>query len=510
MREWSLARRLLVLQVAIVAVVVGGGSILAYLDAARNTEESARREVVAVAYAIAAAPTIVSALDTPRPAETIQPFAERARTTAGVDFVTIMSRDGIRFSHPNPAEIGGHFLGHTAEALAGGTVLETYTGTLGPSIRAVVPVFSATHQVVAMVSVGITVNTIAEEIQGRLVSVALVAVAALAVGLTGTYLVSARLRQQTRGMGPARLRRMIDYHESILHAVHEGLLLLDRHGIVTLCNDAGRELLGLPEDVEGRPVAALGLPASFVDSMMAAGPVRDEIHVTDRRVVVVNKSEVPSQGFVVTLRDHTDLQVLTGELDSVKGFAESLRSQAHEAANRLHTVVSLIELDRTNEAVRFATEELEIAQRLTDQVVGAVGEPVLAALLLGKMASASERGIELIITPDTQVDETPLPGRDLVTVLGNLIDNAMDAAVDGDDPAKVYVTVRKNGPALVLRVADTGHGLASEAAFERGWSTKDGNRGLGLALVGQTVRRYGGTVEVGREQGAVFTVRIPE
>ncbi|MFD1046358.1 topoisomerase C-terminal repeat-containing protein [Kibdelosporangium lantanae] len=164
MREWSLARRLLVLQVAIVAVVVGGGSILAYLDAARNTEDSARREVVAVAYAIAAAPTIVSALDTPRPAETIQPFAERARTTAGVDFVTIMSRDGIRFSHPNPAEIGGHFLGHTEEALAGGTVLETYTGTLGPSIRAVVPVFSATHQVVAMVSVGITVNTIAEEL----------------------------------------------------------------------------------------------------------------------------------------------------------------------------------------------------------------------------------------------------------------------------------------------------------------------------------------------------------
>ncbi|WP_415830442.1 sensor histidine kinase, partial [Kibdelosporangium persicum] len=144
-----------------------------------------------------------------------------------------------------------------------------------------------------------------------------------------------------------------------------------------------------------------------------------------------------------TLRDHTDLQALTGELDSVKGFAESLRSQAHEAANRLHTVVSLIELDRTDEAVRFATEELEIAQQLTDRVVGAVGEPVLAALLLGKTAEASERGVELVITPDTHIDETTLPGRDLVTILGNLIDNALDAAVEGTQPPRVFVTVRK-------------------------------------------------------------------
>ncbi|TCO53151.1 ATP-binding protein [Actinocrispum wychmicini] len=511
MREWSLARQLLVLQVVIVGVIVGGGSILAYLDAARNTDDAARREVLAVAYSVAAAPSVQAALSTPRPSDALQPFAEQVRKDTDVDFVTIMSPDGIRFSHPNPAAIGQHFLGHTEGALAGGIVTETYTGTLGPSIRAVVPVFSSSRQVVALVSVGITVTAIAEELRSRLFAVVLVGVAALAVGLAGTYLVSARLRRQTRGMGPARLRRMIDYHESILHAVREGLLLLDRVGTVTLCNDAARDLLGVPEDADGRPLASLGLPLSLVDSLLSEGPVRDEIHVTDRRVLVVNKSLVWSQGSVVTLRDHTDLQVLTGELDSVKGFAESLRSQAHEAANRLHTVVSLIELDRTAEAIRFATDELQVAQRLTDRVVGAVHEPVLAALLLGKMASASERGIELVVTPDTQIDETSLPGRDLVTVLGNLIDNAMDAALDGDEPAKVFVTVRKSASSVVLRVADTGRGLeASQAAFERGWSTKDGNRGLGLALVGQTVRRYGGTIEVGHDGGAVFTVRIPE
>ncbi|SMD05806.1 ATP-binding protein [Kibdelosporangium aridum] len=511
MREWSLARQLLVLQVVIVGVIVGGGSILAYLDAARNTEDTARREVVAVAKSVADTPTLLMALTTPRPTEILQPFAEDVRHDTGVDFITIMNPEGIRFTHPNPQEIGRHFLGNTKEALEGGVLTETFVGTLGPSVRAVVPVFSA-DRVVALVAVGITVEAIADELSGQLVAVIAVGVAALGVGLIGTYFVSARVRRQTRGMGPARLGRMIDYHESILHAVHEGLMLLDRHGTVTLCNDAARDLLGVPEDVDGKKLSSLGLPSSLVNRLLSDGPVRDEIHVTDRRVIVVNKSKLPTHGAVVTLRDHTDLQALTGELDSVKGFAESLRSQAHEAANRLHTVVSLIELDRTDEAVRFATEELEIAQQLTDRVVGAVGEPVLAALLLGKTAEASERGVELVITPDTHIDETAMPGRDLVTILGNLIDNALDAAVEGTEAPKVFVTVRKSNSELILRVADTGPGLddeTSRAAFTRGWSTKDSNRGLGLALVGQTVRRYGGTIELGQEIGAVFTVRLP-
>nr|WP_042187144.1 sensor histidine kinase [Kibdelosporangium sp. MJ126-NF4]CEL17842.1 two-component system sensor kinase [Kibdelosporangium sp. MJ126-NF4]CTQ90934.1 two-component system sensor kinase [Kibdelosporangium sp. MJ126-NF4] len=511
MREWSLARQLLVLQVVIVAVIVVGGSIVAYLDAARSTEDTARREVVAVAKSVADAPTVVSALTASTPSDLLQPFAEDVRHDTGVDFITIMNTDRVRYTHPNPQEIGKQFLGNTRDALDGQVLTETFVGTLGPSVRAVVPVFSA-DRVVALVAVGITVAAIADELSGKLLAVVLVAAAALAVGLIGTYFVSARVRRQTRGMGPAQLGRMIDYHESILHAVHEGLLLLDRHGVVTLCNDAARDLLGVADDVEGKRLPALGLPASLVDSLLSDGPVHDEIHVTDRSVLVVNKSELPMHGAVVTVRDHTDLQALTGELDSVKGFAESLRSQAHEAANRLHTVVSLIELERTDEAVRFATEELEIAQQLTDRVVGAVREPVLAALLLGKMAEASERGVELVITPDTHIEETALPGRDLVTILGNLIDNAFDAAIEGGQAPRVFVTVRSTGDEVLLRVADTGPGLdeeASRAAFSRGWSTKDANRGLGLALVGQAVRRSGGTIELGQEVGAVFTVRLP-
>ncbi|URM99181.1 ATP-binding protein [Actinomadura madurae] len=732
--RWSLARQLLVLQAAIVGLLVAAGAILAYLDSGRAADDTARQTVTALASSIADSQNVQAALATPQPSRLLQPYAERVRHDTGVDFITIMTPAGIRYTHPNPSRIGGTFVGNTAPAVAGRTFSETYTGTLGPSVRAVAPVFGEDGRVVALVSVGITIRAISAELRQRLISLAVVAAVVLAVGMVGSYLVSARLRRQTRGVAPDELRQMFDYYEAILHAVREGLLILDRTGRVVLCNDAARDLLdltphppnpptnpnapanatpakrratapatkaptnptaepvkksdappgtktaaeldvepavqrdapagtepatnptagpveksraargtqtaanvdpaeqrdvshgtgaaanpgekpverrdavrgakgavnpgeepveqrdavrgmeaaaepgvGLAErldvtdgaegaakpgvepmerrgvvrgadsvakgrvggrservggrargvvaagDVQGRLVTELGLPEELVATLMSAEPRSDEIHVGDTRVLVVNTSPVRSRdramGNVVTLRDHTELQGLTGELDTVRGFAESLRSQAHEAANRLHTVVSLVELGRPEQAVEFATAELETAQRLTDRVVGSVTEPVLAALLLGKSAEAGERGVELVIAEDAVIEAVIEP-RDLVTILGNLIDNAVDAAIEGavHRPPRVVVAAREEEGELVLEVSDSGPGVdpsAVPAMFRRGWTTKSSGgpvgHGLGLALVGQAVRRHGGEVAVGagRESGAVFTVRLP-
>jgi sensor histidine kinase regulating citrate/malate metabolism len=518
MTGWSLARQLLVLQVIIVGFVVAAGAVLAYLDVAGRAEEASRDEVVSVALTIADSPAVIDAVEAPSPSVILQPFAERVRHDTGVDFITIMDPGGRRFTHPDPDRIGERFLGHIDEALAGKVFTETYTGTLGPSVRAVVPIRDG-RTIVGLVSVGITLDAIAGQVRDRVVPLVLVALGALLVGMTGTYLVSRRLARQTHGLGPAELGRRLEYHEAILHTVREGLLLVDQGGRVTLCNDGARELLDLDGDVEGKALTDLGLPAEMVASMAPNRTTRDEIHLTERRVLVVNCAPVRADnhvhGTVVTLRDHTDLQSLTGELDSVRGFAESLRSQAHEAANRLHTVVSLVELGRYDEAVEFATAELAVAQQLTDRVVDAVSEPVLAALLLGKAAEANERGVELVITQETEIDDAVLGGtlapRDVVTILGNLIDNALDAALEGGAAPKVFVTARAEGGELLLCVEDTGAGLeAGEVAFDRGWSTKADGRGLGLALVRQAVRRGRGSIEVGRgERGAVFTVRLP-
>ncbi|QKV92479.1 sensor histidine kinase [Streptomyces sp. NA02950] len=527
-RPRSLAGQLFAMQVVLVAALVAGCAVFAYVTDGRQAEVAARRQATAAAAAIAASPAVAEAVRSDDPSARLQPYAEKVRRDTGVTFVTIMNTRGIRWTHPDPEQIGARYLGHIKPALRGRIFPETYTGTLGPSVRVVAPVRDARAggRITALVSAGITVDTISAKVRRQLLALLGVALAALAVGGVAAYIINARLRRHTHGMNAAELSRMHDYHEAALHAVREGLLMLDGRRRIALINDAGRELLGLSGDTVGAYVTELGLPPPLTGALLATEPRVDELHLTAERLLVVNTSPVSSgekRGTVVTLRDHTELQTLSGELDSVRGFAEALRSQAHEAANRLHAVVSLIELGRADEAVDFATAELELAQALTDQVVAAVAEPVLAALLLGKAAQASERGVELVLAPASRIDDgvlpPGLPARDLVTILGNLLDNATDAAAEGVGSgaarsARVTVTARAADGELTLRVADTGAGLdpaAAEEIFRRGWSTKSPGRGLGLALVQQAVRRNAGTVRVSAAEGggAEFTVRLP-
>ncbi|MDO0925655.1 sensor histidine kinase [Streptomyces sp. TG1A-8] len=525
-RPRSLAGQLFAMQAVLVAVVVAGCALFTYVSDRRQAEDAAARHATAVARSVADSPSVGAAVRTPDPTAALQPYALRVTRDANVDFVTIMSPRGIRWTHPERRQIGRHFLGRTGPALRGRTFTETYTGTLGPSVRAVTPVRDG-GRIVGLVSAGIKVEAISERVRGQVTALLGVAGGALLLGAVGTYVVNARLRRHTHGMNATELSRMHDYHQAALHAVREGLLMLDGRHRVALINDGGRELLGVggtaDPDVIGRPVADLGLPAPLTGALLSSAPRVDEVHLTASRVLVVNTSPVSGgerRGTVVTLRDVTELQALTGELDFERGFSQALRSQAHEAANRLHTVVSLIELGRAQEAVEFATAELELAQALTDRVVAAVGEPVLAALLLGKTAQANERGVELVVSADSRLDDSVLPSglpaRELVTILGNLIDNAVDAA-QGSARARVTVTARALAAGLVLRVSDTGPGVDpahADLVFRRGFSTKPagpGGRGLGLALVRQAVTRLGGTLEVARarEGGAVFEARLP-
>ncbi|MFD8615970.1 ATP-binding protein [Streptomyces sp. NPDC059513] len=550
-RPRSLAGQLFAMQVVLIAAVVAGCAVFAYVSGSAQAEQTATRQVRAAAVAVADSPSVREAIRTPDPSAVLQPYAEQVRRDTGIAFVTIMDTERRRWTHPDASLIGETFLGHTEEALAGATFTETYTGTLGPSIRVVTPVRDG-EEIIGLVSAGITVDRVSSQVREQLGALALAAGGALALGGIGTYVINARLRRHTHGMNAAELSRLHDYHQATLHAVREGLLMLDGQRRIALINDAGRELLGIAPETEalGRTVDELALPAPLTGALLASEARVDELHLTADRVVVVNTRPVVGgerRGTVVTLRDHTELQALTGELDSERGFTQALRSQAHEAANRLHTVVSLIELGRVEEAVEFATAELELAQVLTDRVVGAVEEPVLAALLLGKAAQANERGVELELAEDSLIDDGALPAslaqRDLVTILGNLIDNAVDAASEGDAAgavpaqrtapqggsagavphrtapqgagrARVTVTALADERELLLRVSDTGPGIGPEEAdevFRRGWSTHGAGRGLGLALVRQAAHRNGGSVELDRapEGGARFTVRLP-
>src|SRR5215211_4078201 len=500
-RASSVARQILVLQLMVVLIVVLAALALAYLDARADQRRQAGEAALAVATTTADSPQILAALATPDPSVQLQPWAERIRRDTGTDFVVVMSPDGVRYTHPNPSQIGGHYLGSIAEAQRGESHVEEFTGTLGPSVRAVVPVRNGSD-VVALVAVGITTAAIERSLWPSLIAIAIAAGAVLAAGAAGAWAISRRLDRQTHGLGEREITRMFEYYDAVV-------------------NDEARELLGLELGVVGKRVGELMLPEPMIDSVLGEGTVTDEIHLVGPRMLVVNKTPAVWSGRVVgsviTLRDHTDLQAISGELDSAKGLADTLRSQNHEAANRLHTVVSLIEMGRPDDAVEFATRELEVAQQLTDRVVTAVDEPVLAAVLLGKSAQAQERGIDFTIDADSRVSDLGIEPSAVVTMVGNLVDNAMDAAAETEPPHRVAIRVVADRERFRLTVDDSGPGLSpAEAAqaFRRGWSTKGTTgglgRGIGLALVVQAVRSHRGTISVDRGPlgGARFDIVI--
>jgi two-component system CitB family sensor kinase len=521
-RRWSLARQLLVLQVALLLVVLLA-ALAAAVQVSRDRQQSAARDkVLSLAQSVAANPYVVEQASTARPWLRLQPYAERIRRETDVDFVVIMAPDRTRWSHPNPAEIGKPFIGTIEPALRGHAFTETHTGTLGPSVRAVAPVRDPRGRIVALVSVGITTQALHEQLLGQLPFLIVGAVVLLAVALLGSGLVSRRLRRQTRGADAQTLAQLFASHEAVLHSIREGLLVTDRAGRVGVVNDECRRLLGIEADVTGVPAADLPVAESVRELLASGRSAADELHLTDARVLVVNQQPVEWQGnhygTVTTLRDRTELEALTGELDTTKAFAESLRSQAHETANRLHTMIVLIETGRSDEAVRYAASQLELSQQLTDRVMAAIEEPALAALLLGKTAQAAERNVELSLVVDGTITSGGIPPNDLVTIVGNLVDNAIDASAESTGTRAVSVRLHASDHELVVQVEDTGSGLPDdlvESAFTRGWSTKaardHGGRGLGLALVRQTAARHGGAVSVSRspDGGASFVVRLP-
>ncbi|NUR74727.1 MAG: GHKL domain-containing protein, partial [Thermoleophilia bacterium] len=247
---------------------------------------------------------------------------------------------------------------------------------------------------------------------------------------------------------------------------------------------------------------------------------QDQVVVLGERVLVANRMPVEvrgrSIGAVVTLRDRTELDALSRELHDIRNLADALRAQEHGFQHRLHVISGLIELGRYDDAVQEINRSSLLHQELAASLFDRVGDPILAALLLGKAAVASEHGVTL----DVHSTELPHELEDvhsLVAMLGNLIDNALESASNGDGRRQVDVSLQAEGGELLITVHDSGPGIdpaLTEEIFRDGFTTKiarDGQRkrGLGLALVSQEVRRRRGSIGVENIGGARFVVRLP-
>ena len=543
--HWSIARRLFVAHLLFMLTLTAIVGTATFVDARDHAYDEAGRRMAAVATAVADNPLVLDAADAADPTALLQPYALKVARDADADFITIMAPDRTRWTHPRDEEIGKRYIGSIEAALDGQVFTEITAGTLGPSVRTIAPVLDADGRVRALVAAGVTVRTVDIAVSGRLPALVAIGLALLAGGSAASWLLGRYLRQVTRGWGPEQLAQLFAYYESVLHSVREGVILIDSKGKVVMYNDQAAELLGLtprapdggsaPADGVGRQVAPslaeLPLAPSLRELFESGRTALDEIHLTGPRILVVNqrpavgpgspggRSSAAIYGTVATIRDRTEIESLGSELETMRTLSDALRAQTHEHANRLHTIVSLLELGRGTEALAFATQDLELSQRLTDDVVGSLEEPVLGALIMGKAAEAHERGVELTLntagTGSGPAGVSGLAVQDLVAILGNLLDNAIDAAAEAPAPKLVELTVESSAGALEITVEDSGPGIdpqAVEDIFRHGFSTKAPGpygRGLGLALVRQAVQRLGGTMTITSPAGALFRVSLP-
>jgi two-component system CitB family sensor kinase len=506
-------------------VVLATGLFLAPLST--EIDDQAMSRALSIARLTAAEPGMARNLTSTRPSTDgpVQRTAERIRIASGALYVVVMDTHGVRWSHTNPARIGGHVSTDPSTALAGHQVKQLDTGTLGRSARAKIPLRDADGRIVGAVSVGIAYDSVHRRLFATVPDLLRYAGAALAVGVLAAFGVSLRLRRRTHGVAFTDISALLAERDAMLHGIREGVVACDRHGHVRLINDEAQRLLSLDEAATGRPLDDV-LPAGRTADVLA-GRVEgvDQLTVNGGRVLIANRMPTQDGGAVVTLRDRTELELLGRELDNTRGLLEALRAQDHEHANRLHTLLGLLELNRFDQARDFVTELTRTPRLSSEQIAERVRDPHLAALIVGKAAIAAERGVSLRVSPATCLEAEVVDPRDLVTVLGNLVDNALDAVTLRQGTAstepRVEVDLRAEGAAtVVLRVSDNGPGVPPamrNQIFTEGWSTKpcDGRphgRGIGLALVRRLAERHGGTARVTARAGggSVFTVVLPE
>lgn len=520
MRRPRLSTQILLLQLGIIVVTLGAGLAVSIVQARRLLDQHEGRRSLAIARTVAAIPEIPRAFELAHPERVIDPIADRVRAATGATFVVVANRQGIRYSHPTKSEIGQRLSTDPGPALLGQEFVGVQTGSLGRSMRAKVPLRDARGQVIGIVSVGLLERNVSERLRADLPVILIPTGLGLILGALGSFLLARRIKHQTLGLEPNEIATLLEQREAVLHGIREGTVATDASGRITLVNDEAKRLLGLEDDVVGRLLVDV-VPGGHVREVLAGTvDAPDQVVLVDDRVLVANRMPVEVRGrtvgAVVTLRDRTELESLLRELNDVRSLADALRAQEHEFSHRLHVIAGLIELGRHEDAAGYIQRSSFVHQALVASIVESIGEPTLLALLLGKAAVASERGIELRVTEDTRLPEDYPGARELVTVVGNLVDNALDsvAAVGG---GVIDVTIRDEAAGVLVRVRDTGPGVEPELVeeiFRDGFTTKiatgTGRRGLGLALVSQTVRRRpGGSISVVNEGGAVFTAFLP-
>jgi sensor histidine kinase regulating citrate/malate metabolism len=534
----TLAGQLLVFQLTVILLVLAAvaGLSLAQSAAVFNAEQG--RRVTQLAESLAASDLVRGGLPAPLPEQTLAPELQGDLSRWNVSSVSIADAEGVIVASTNPLLIGTPLplgdgvldgRGWRGEIdLGGRTELVAQAPVFGED-----PDYLGVQLGVAVV--GREVPSLVERLAGATPNLLLYLGVASALGIAGSWLLARRIKRQTFGMEPREIAGLAEHREAMLYGIAEGVVALDPQQRITLVNDVGRRLLDLPEHSVGRTLGELDLTARLRDVLSGAVTGSDQVVLQGNRVLVVNRMPVEKDGralgAVATLRDRTELAQLERDLGSFRSTAEALRAQAHEFDNKLHTISGLIQIGEQEEVVAY----IDALNRHRQSLDLSIGEPIrdkaIAALLMAKSAQASERRVRLDVVDGSGLGAlTPEDSADVGTVLGNLVDNAVDAAAGlassaplprrSGSEAWVAVDIREHDGAVRISVHDSGPGVPPEAAaevFAHGYTTKapthtggTAERGIGLALTRLVCEHHGGSVILeDTDAGARFTAVLP-
>ncbi len=511
-QSMSLRTQLFFLQLFIVLIVVLVAGSVAIRLQEQQIRDAYQARMVGVAQSVAELPAIVDAFDDSDPSATIQPIAELISEAANVTYVVVTDDTGVRYSHPNPAMIGHVTSTDPSIALSGATYVGTQTGTLGETWRVKLPIYDESGVIIGMASVGILEQTLRADLYKVLPELVIWLLGAALVGTAGATMISRMVWRRIHRLEPEEIASLLETREAMLHGIGEGLVAVDAAGSVALVNDEARRLLGADDDSVGRP--ATDVVGAELARMLAESGESDETVLVGERVLLARSNDAAVDGRLVgrvlILRDRTELHQLLQDLDGARDVTQALRAQAHEFANKMHVISGLIELGRTEQVVDFITRAGHGGSVLSRALSPGITDPDVASLLMAKSTIAAEKGINLVIDENSTL--APDGTTDPVTVLGNLIDNAMEAI--GSD-GTIHVRLSEEGTGATIVVSDDGPGIKEKdrvRIFEAGQSTRDasrpGARGFGLALVQRVaVRRTGFvTSKPSQHGGATFTV----
>jgi two-component system, CitB family, sensor kinase len=521
----TLASRILVAVLGIVVVTLAVGFGLFARLATQTADTQAIEQAASIAGTLGRIPEVAKALDAGDPQNTLPHLAEQVRAQSKASYVVIIDRDGVRYSHPNPTLIGQR-IEEPVAALDGKVHTGIDEGSLGRSANARAPVVDPSGHVVGEVSVGILESEVGVRLKAEVLDIALYCGIALALGVAASFLLARAIKRVTFGVEPAEIVALMQEREAMLHGIREGVVAVDAKGAINVLNDEARRLLGLEDARLGQPVVDVLPPGRLQRIISGEVTGSDLVAVTDEHLLVLNRMPVTvagrNTGWVVTIRDRTELEALLRQLDSMESLSTALRAQEHEFSNRLHVLSVLLELGEVDEATRYSTELQAETAFASEEIRAHVGSPVVAALLLAKATVASEREVVVRLDPLSRVATSQVEDLPVVTVLGNLIDNAVDAVADdpstfGASPrGTVTVCLTCEDSMLRLSVVDTGPGIRADRlhdVFMDGYSTKAPRgamrRGVGLALVHRLVTRAGGAIEASSPGGARFDVVLP-